>query len=693
MQRTRTERIRLGFLFAGMCLFFAIVVARLVHLQIILHPKYSAIVEKQTSGTIKIPAERGLVYDRYGRVVANNVWRYSMYVWAVDQQELEGVARYLEKIFRLRKGAARKEYGLEIRKFKYIERQFDDELAEQIRETAPKGLHLLKEAQRIYPYGLVGKQIVGFTDIDNKGQGGLEYAFDSLLSGKPGSAYTRRDGLQSIYRVEEKAVVKPVSGNSLVLTLDMSLQEIVERELKAGVEEHNAKGAMAAFVDCRTGDILAMAHYDPNEEMPEKPIKPRALSDQFEPGSVFKAFTAAAALDAGVVNFAESTWCELGKWKMDRGRILHDDKKHGMLTFRQIIELSSNIGTAKYALQVGGEDVYQAALNFGFGKRYNIGLGGEGAGSVYNAKKWTQGATATLAMGHAVAVNCLQMANAFGAIANGGELLKPHLVLCTIDPEQKASRRAEREVLRRVMEGTSADSLASILRGVVERGTATKVNSKAVAIAGKTGTAEIPDLKTKRYLKNKFIASFAGFFPYEKPAVAGIVVFIEPEPIHYGGYTSGPVFRKIAEQYMILNPDLFEVNNQLLVERPAQQNGTIEVPNFVGRQLTDALEAAEDREVMLRANREEGVIVWQYPPADRLMFKEDAVIVAVESPVEPGFRMADLKGLSIRQAAAFLQFAGIKCRISGRGKVINQSISPGEPAGSDVVCQLDCQPM
>lgn len=692
MHRTRTERIRLSVLFALVCVFFAIVTARLVHLQVVLHPEYSERVRRQSEGTVEIPAERGVIYDRNGRIVANNVKRESLYAYPVSQSELERSARYLEELFHLRKGTARKRFGLEVNRFRWIERHLDDQLASHIEETAPPGLFLRDEMQRVYPYGLVGKQIVGFTNIDNLGQSGIEMTWDSLLAGKEGKADIRRDGLRNLYRVKEQALLKPQPGQSLVLTIDWSLQEIFERELRIGVEEFNAKAGMGAFIDCRSGEILAMAHYDPREENPDKPFKLRAISDQFEPGSSFKAVTAAALLDAGLIDFADSIYCEEGLWRMERGGPLRDDKEHGNLTFREIMELSSNIGIAKYAIEFGGENLYEAAKKFGFGQNYNIGLAAEERGTVASSRLWADRAVASLAMGHAVAVNCLQMANAFAAIANGGELLQPHLVLCCVNQEHKVTRRFEREVIRKVMEGTSADSLKSFLRGVVERGTATKVNSQAVAIAGKTGTAQVPDLVNHRYYWNKFIGSFAGFFPYEKPMIAGIVMLVEPKPIHYGGHTAGPVFRRTAEQYMILNPDLFEVSGQLLAEQSDGHDGTVETPNLVGKNLAGASAAAKKRGVTLRANREEGIVVWQYPPADRLMFAEDEIVVVVESPVETGFVMADLKGLSIREASAFLQFAGIKCRITGRGKVITQSIRPGQSAGADDICQLECRP-
>ena len=663
-----------------------------MHLQVFLHPDYSERVKIQTSSTINIPAERGVIYDRRGRVVAHNILQPSLYAYPTTQAELEEIARYLEDNFRLKRGTARQQYGLKVHHFRWIDRFIDEQLAARIEQTAPEGLKLRDETKRSYPYGLIGKQILGFTNIDNQGQSGTERSNDSLLAGRAGKADIRRDGLSNLYRVKETALVKPAPGQDIVLTIDWCLQEILEEELRAGVEEFNASSGMATFVDCRTGEVLAMAHYDPKEANPDKPFKLRAVSDQFEPGSIFKAFTMAAILDGEVVGYDDSIFCEEGKWKMGR-RTLHDDKELGWLNLREIMELSSNIGVAKCAIELGGEELYQTAERFGFGQKLNLGTGGETRGRIHHPEKWSDYTIAALGMGHSVAVNCLQMATAFAAIANGGELLEPHLMLCAVDHNKQVSQRAERISRGRVIKKSSADSLSAMLRGVVERGTATKVNSPAVAIAGKTGTAEIPDLKNKRYFKNQFMASFAGFFPYEEPTVAGVIVLERPKPIHYGGHTSGPIFRRVAERYMILNPDLFTVSHQMLAEQSHRSDETIDVPDLVGRTVAGAQAAVEQRGLRLRCNREDGLVVWQYPPADRLLFAGDEIVLIAESPVEPGVAMVDLKGLSIREASAFLRFAGINSRIEGRGHIYRQSIKPGEVVSRDMVCRLECRPI
>ncbi len=690
MIRTRQERFRLGALFVLIVLFFGLAIARLAQLQIGSGDRYREIVQKQSSGQVTIPAERGLLYDRNGRVIAKNVLRSSLYAYPNDVSEVKIAGSYLDNLYHLKKGTAEQRFKLKPKKFRWVERHIDDQMADKIAAESPAGLFLRDDFYREYPFGQVGKQVIGFTDIDNNGQSGFELMYDSMLSGTMGIADVSRDGLRNTYKSKEQPLVKPQTGKSIVLTIDFRLQEIVEEELRKGVEKHHAKWGLAVFQDARSGDILAMAHYDPNEENPDKPAKLRAISDQFEPGSVFKAFTAAAVLDAGVVNFNELVYCENGKWKMGR-RTLHDDKKHGLMTFREIIEVSSNIGTAKWALRVEGEDLFDTYKAFGFGKKLKCGLPGETAGALPKPHKWSDYNVAALAMGHSVAVNALQLANGFGCIANGGELVRPHLILGEVDDNGFVINKPPREVLAQSLKRSSVDTLQAILKGVVDTGTATQVRSDIIAIAGKTGTAEIPDLKNKRYFKNKFTATFGGFFPYPKPVVSGVVVFSEPEPNHYGGWTAGPVFKSIAERYVQINPDMFPTPERTLMAKADSASGLRSVPDLTGMTVAKALRILSQRGLRLRCTTEGGKIVWQYPPASREVIANDEVLVVATNSRNEPLMMADLVGLPARRAAAYLSHAGVKFSLQGNGLVRLQSLPPGEMLNSTMEIVLQCQ--
>ncbi|MFQ6008844.1 MAG: penicillin-binding transpeptidase domain-containing protein, partial [Candidatus Zixiibacteriota bacterium] len=278
-------------------------------------------------------------------------------------------------------------------------------------------------------------------------------------------------------------------------------------------------------------------------------------------------------------------------------------------------------------------------------------------------------------------------------IANGGKLIRPRLLRGFVENGRFVPYGNSREVIERVMRETSAATLRVLLRGVVERGTGKPVNSRVVTIAGKTGTAEVPDIEKKEYNKNKFVASFAGFFPYEKPLVAGIVVLQEPEPIHYGGRTAGPVFRRIAERYAIYKPDIFRIDSNMLAESSSEIARTVEVPDLFGRDLVAARSIVQKQGLGLHSSMESGNIVWQFPAADRLVFEGEEVLVAVVADGEQGIRMVNLRGLPLRQACAFLQFAGIKFKVIGKGLVVDQSIRPGEVLKDTTFCRLKCRPL
>jgi len=684
------ERIRLGTMIAVIGLFLVIVTVRLVQLQLLTGQRYGQIVDRQSTGKVAIPAARGIIYDRAGRVVARNVTKSSLYAHPRTRAELNEAASYLGRLFDIPATDARKRYSLKVDQFRWVDRHVTDALARRLEADQPSGLYLRKETARVYPFGRAGKQILGFTNIDSEGLSGFELSHDSILAGKKGWADIRRDAHRNTYRVAERALVKPVPGRSLVLTVDWSLQEIVEQELQGAVDEYNAESGMAAFVDCNTGDILAMAHFDPNEKNPDRPTKLCAISDHFEPGSAFKAFTASTLLEAGLVNFEDTIYCEMGRWKTGR-RVLRDDKELGWLNFREIMELSSNIGLGKMVSQLEGPELIETVKRFGFGRKHDCGLPGEAKGSLARITTWSDYNKAAIAMGHSIAVTTLQMSLAMATLANGGRCVEPTLVHGFVDDDGNVLENPRCSSTEQIVRKSTSDSLKSFLRGVVEHGTGDQVNSEYVTIAGKTGTAEIPNLQTGGYYKNRFNASFCGFFPAEKPLVAGLVVLKNPRPITYGGHTSGKAFRRIAERYTICNPDLFARTDRVFTENSRSQDQSQAVPDLVGRTVAEARDKAERMGLLVRAD-DSGFVVWQFPGPDRIMLPGDEIILAVRKSSGDHLRMINLKGLSIRKAGAFLQFAGLKPSVRGNGHVRVQSIKEGSPIESGNLCRLICQP-
>ena len=683
--KSKFSKARLILLYVVITATWIILLARLGTIQVVHGSEYGEKARAQSSGKTKIQAERGVIYDRTGREVAINVVGNSLSAYPRNKSEINEIYHYLDRINKWKSGTSRKKYRLTPERFKWIKRNLSDNLDRQIARDSVPGLYLRKGLKRNYPFDEVGRQILGNTDIDYRGLSGFEYNHDSLLAGLPGLIDFLRDGKNNTYNLREVPLVKPVNGKSIVLTLDWYFQEIVEDELKSAVKEYNALSGTAIFLDCNTGEILAAADYVDNSS--SSVLKLRAVSDCFEPGSVLKIVTVAALLDENLVDLEEKIYCENGLWKCGRRR-LRDDKKYDTLTIQQIMELSSNIGIGKLAQRLGGEKLKEAFYKFGFGQRLRVDLPGETPGAIGEPGVWSEYNIAALAMGHAISATPLQLVAALGAVANGGELYRPHVIKGIIDSDNRSIKYTDNEFIGRIMKEDNAVILRSFLNGVVERGTATPVQSGIISIAGKTGTAEISDPENGGYKKNKFNASFLGCFPAEKPRIAGIVVLHQPEPVHYGGYTAGPAFKRMAERYTIANSDMLKPCTRLRAN--GDEGEMIEVTDFVGRDYDFALTMAQRDGLTLKTNRESGLVIWQYPPANRNIPGAEKVAVLVESSEDDNIVMADLVGLNMRTALAVLNYQGLDFELEGCGVVKKQFPKVGARISKTTKCRVVC---
>ncbi|UCD17940.1 MAG: penicillin-binding protein 2, partial [Candidatus Zixiibacteriota bacterium] len=397
MMKNDASKARLVVLFCFVTLAWGLVMLRLVDIQIVRGKEYGQKAARQSTGKRDLQAQRGIIYDRTGREVAINVYRNALYAYPSGRREITAIHRYLDRLFGLKSGISRSKHALSSGRFAWIDRDISDELAARLLRDSVSGLYIRKEVKRDYPFHGIGQQLLGCTDIDGRGISGLEFGYDSVLAGCPGLIDYLRDGQRKTYRIREVPLVKPVPGNSIILTIDWYLQEIVEEELKAAVEKYNALDGTALFMNVHTGEILAAADYTAGGH--QDAVKLRAVSDCFEPGSVFKIFTSAVLLEENVVDLNERIYCEQGFWKCGR-RTLRDDKKLDSLTFQEIFELSSNIGIAKLAQRLGGEKLRRTALKFGFSQHLYAGLPGEACGAIGNPGKWSPYNIAALAIGH-----------------------------------------------------------------------------------------------------------------------------------------------------------------------------------------------------------------------------------------------------------------------------------------------------
>ncbi len=684
--KSKPSHVRLWLVFSLITLAWLALTGRLLQIQVVHGEDYAKIAKSQSQGEQEIAATRGIIYDRTGRELALNITRQSLYAYPADQDQVKSIEKYLDRVYHRKSGTTHRKYSLKPEKFAYIERRLNDSLAVKIAADSIKGLYLTSEDCRSYPFDKIGRRLLGVTNIDGKGISGMEYFADSLLSGTPGLVDYIRDGNQKTYRLRDNPLVSPVPGYSLVLTVDWYFQEIVEAELKAAVDTHNAVSGSAIFLDCRTGEILAATDYTRGDS--SGPVKLRAVSDCFEPGSAAKIVAAAAVLDEGKARPFDKEYCEHGSWRLD-GRNLHDDKKLDTLTFRNIVVYSSNIGIAKMALRLGdGEKLAQAYHRFGFGQKTQIDFPGEAGGMVADPGVWSRYNTAALAMGHAVMVTPLQLATSMAAVANGGDLVRPQVIGGIIDSEGKIIRKMEKEVIGQAMKKESAAILREFLKGVVDTGTGHPAKSEIISLAGKTGTAQIPDPQNGGYLSGKYNATFAGFFPAENPAIAGVVVINQPEPIHYGGYTAAPAFKKMAEKYVLAHTDKLRPDSRLIAQATGQNGVT--VPNMVGTDLGLAVRVARDSNLEVKTNCEKGLVVWQYPPAERSLAGVGLVALVAQDEFGDAMRMVDLVGTNLRTALAVLEYQGLTYEIIGGGIVREQNPPPGTSISTGMSCRLVC---
>ena len=523
---------------------------RLLLIQLFRSSYLAGIAKKQHNFFVQLEPLRGTVYDTHLKPQAVNIPVDSVYAAAneIKDQDKESIARILSQILALKPSFLRERLGRK-KSFVWLARKITPEQARQIRNLDIKGIGFLKESKRSYPNNYLASHMIGFAGLDNIGLEGLEAAFDGSLRGEPGWAVFLRDARQKKLDLWEN-MVPPKDGYDIVLTVDSVIQYIAERELAAVCEAYDARGASIVVMDPHTGRILALANrptYDLNgyKGARKEVMKNRAVVNLFEPGSVFKIVTAAAALEEGIVSEKDIFFCENGAYRV-ASHILHDHHPRGNLSFKEVIQYSSNIGTVKVAQLLGSDSLYRYIKAFGFGSRLGVDLPGEISGMIRAPRHWSKISISAIPIGQEVGVTVLQMASAFSVIANGGQLMKPFVVQEIRDKRGETIKSFAPRMIRKVISVDTANRVKAILTSVVEEGTGRSARMKEFKAAGKTGTAQKIEANGA-YSHEKFFASFIGFAPVDDPLVTIAVVVDEPRPYYYGGVVAAPVFRKVAE--------------------------------------------------------------------------------------------------------------------------------------------------
>ena len=543
--------------------------ARLVHIQITQHENYARLAaEKHTQRRIT-PARRGMILDRNGEILAANLPVRTVFADASLINEPQGLADLVAERLNLDSAELVKKFATE-KKYIVLKRKVPEQecldLFDEMRARKLRGLNSKEDSIRTYPNGVMLGHVLGFLNHERKGVQGIERMFNAELEGTNGYRFTERDrtGREIVpYRGIE---VEPVHGRDIRLSIDMHLQAILEEELDATYKELTPETVTGILVDPNTGGILAMASrpaFDPNNPGKAEPeqMKNRAIIDMVEPGSTFKIVVAAAALNEGEVDEKTSIFCENGRFSYG-GRTLRDHHGYGNMTVHDILVKSSNIGSAKMALMMGGDKFYEYVRRFGFGERLGIELPGEIPGLVHPPSRWDKLTITRMPMGHAIAVTPLQIAMSMSVIANGGKLMSPRIVESLESDDSRGKTLKGPVVLRDVIPQKTARFVGDALAAVTQPGgTATYARVTGFNVAGKTGTAQKVSPKGG-YAAGKYVVSFAGFMPAEDPRFVCLVIVDDakvPSHLNYGGVLAAPVFSRIAEKtarYMDLTPTL-----------------------------------------------------------------------------------------------------------------------------------------
>ena len=647
-------RARVLILAAVLAVAFAGLTGRLAWLQVVKRAELAQLAERQYSRTVVLHAQRGPILDRQGTPLATSTPTESLFVQPRSVGDPVRVTARLAPIIGLPPAEVHAVLTSS-RSFVWLRRRLPPAVAAGVRALREPGLGFLPEPLRLYPNRELAAHVVGFEGVEG-GLEGIERAFEGELAGTPGKAIVGRDALGREVAAPHM-LEPPQPGLGVMLTLDRAIQYMTERELDAAYRRTGARSAMAVVLDPRTGEVLALAirpTFNPNAflDVPSRDRwRDRAVTDPFEPGSTFKVILAAAALEEGVVRPEDRIYGENGSVTIAKTTI-HDWKKYGWLTFSEVLQNSSNVGSIKVGLALGRERYYRYMSAFGFGAATGVGLPGESRGLLRAPGRWSLLSLPTMSIGQEVSVTALQMVAAFGAIANGGTLMQPRIVRATFDAAGQEVRRFEPRPVRQVISPETARTLTRILVRVVESGTGHNAAIPGYEVAGKTGTAQKLDPATRRYSRSPGVLSFVGWAPADEPRFVMLVTLDEPKNEIWGSEAAAPIFSAIGRGILRY----------------------LEVPP------RDALPVQ--------------IVTGPSPEAPAAAVTAPVRLVSTDGTVDTNGRrvMPDLTGRTLRSALAALAPLRLAVEIQGQGRVVRQAPRPGEPLRLGLTARLTLAP-
>jgi cell division protein FtsI (penicillin-binding protein 3) len=662
MKKDRSISKRVYFLIAAMGLWGTVIGTRLYFLHVVHSADYRHRAERQQQRVLDVSPRRGNIYDRNGNELAVSIKVDSVFAIPEEIEAPIPTAGALSRLTGVPKNELLEKLRSD-RSFVWIKRKLNAAESAAVQKARLPGIYFQKEDQRFYPKRDLAAHVLGYVNIDEEGMGGLEYRYNDSVLGDSGRLVIMTDARGHRFETMQQP---PAPGSNLITTIDENIQYIVEKEVQATVEKTHAKGISIIAMSPRTGEVLAMANYprfNPNEyaRYNRESWINRAVSHTYEPGSTFKIVTAAAALEEGLADPAETIDCQMGSIVLFGHRI-HDHKRFGILTVKEIMQYSSDVGAIKLGLRLGDDRFASYIDRLGFGKPTNIDLPGEERGLTKPASRWSKISIGAISMGQEIGVTPLQIVSMVSVVANGGILYRPFIVKKIQHPQKGILREMEPQG-RRVMSAETAFKLQDMLEVVVTEGTGKASKLEGYRAAGKTGTAQKID-ETGRYSKSKFVASFVGFAPASNPLVSIIVVIDEPKGAYHGGDVAAPVFKRTAEQilrYMSVPPDVPSYAPQYTLQ---QKKDPVKKPKLL--RATPLIQAS----VRAVYGRTQSLIPVSSAFIDRRYSESGLGDITIP----------DFYGKSLRQVTEECLKAGLRLQSIGSGAAVEQL----PPAGASV---------
>lgn len=664
---------------------FGMLVFRLFWLQIILGGTLSSEARASQIREVTTPPQRGSIYDRNHNPLVISSPAYNIYANPNLIKDPGDTADKLGPVLDIQPGELKKQLTTK-KKFIWIRYQVDANTKEKLQQMNLPGIGFSETSKRSYLQGNMAAGLLGFVGNDDQGLGGLEKYYDRELSGIPGKELFQADAQGRLLPQTEQPVSGVSQGKQLVLTIDENIQFYVEEELNKIASQYHPKRALILVTEPNENNILAMGSwpgFDPGhwQDYPQDTWDHNpAIFFSYEPGSVFKIFVTAAALESGVAQPNEYFY-DPG-YLIVQGQRIHDAEKgkSDEVTLEQGLADSLNVVFAQIAQRLGPSRFLDYTQRFGFGVPTGIDLPGEESGLIIPEKNVTPLNLAEMSFGQSIAVTPLQVVTAVSAIANGGKLLRPHIVKAIEDENGKTIKEFKPEVVSQAVSPQTASEVTELLEKTVMNGTGQKALVKGFKVAGKTGTAQVAG--PKGYIPNKYISSFVGFAPADKPQVAVLVMVDEPQGEYYGGTVAAPVFSNLVEK--ILN--YLQVPLEASPQGIANSDMDFPVPNVIGFPVSSANRLIEEKGLGHWSSDTTGIVIAQQPAAGRMVKPGTVIHLKTAEKDTQKVIMPDLTGLSIKEAASVLTELNLVISIEGSGLAAKQSLQPGRPVavGSEV---------